>query len=83
MLEMKQIYILSTIRCKKQTCGIFQLYFYENLFVPSFESLIVNDEKLTKNTIRKLLKEIFELDKDANKEKMEIFIRENDIKFGI
>ena len=31
------------------TCDIFQLYFYENLFVPPSESLIVNDEKLKKN----------------------------------
>lgn len=54
---------------------IFQLLFYKNLFTPSFESLIVNDEKLTKNTVQKLLNEIFKLDKVANKNKMEMFIR--------
>ena len=65
------------------TCGIFQLLFYKNLFAPFFESLIVNDEKLMKNTVQKLLNEIFELDKVVNKNKMEMFIRENDMKFGV
>ena len=29
------------------TCGIFQLYFYENLFNPKADSKIQNDKKLT------------------------------------
>ena len=43
------------------TCGIFQLFLYElfffNLFVPSEQSTIKNDTKLTINKIRKLLNE--------------------------
>ena len=43
---------------KKETdkCGVFQLYFYKDLFVPYYESLIMNNEKLTKKTVQKLLK---------------------------
>lgn len=82
MLEIKN-YIFSR-RSDTKSRGRHQLYFYENLFAPSSRSSIVNDEKLTKKkTIWKLLNEIFELDKDANEEKMEMFNRENDIKFGI
>ena len=41
------------------TCGIFQLYFYVNLFTPLENSSIVNDKKLSKSTLEKLLNEIF------------------------
>ena len=30
------------------TCGLFQLYFYKNLFDPDENSKILNDEHLTK-----------------------------------
>ena len=39
-----------------------------------------NDTKLIKNTIWKLLNEIFEPDKNVNEEKMKMFSQENDIK---
>ena len=32
------------------TCGIFQLFFFENLFQPLPNSKIMNDKNLTKNT---------------------------------
>ena len=35
------------------TCGIFQLYFYKNLFDPLEDSQIIEHEKLTKQTIEK------------------------------
>ena len=41
------------------TCGIFQLYFYKKLFDPLKESRIINNNKLTKNTILTLLNKIF------------------------
>ena len=44
--------------------------------------LLLNDTKLTKSTIWKLLNEIFEPDKSVNKKTMEIFAKENDIKFS-
>ena len=51
------------------TCGIFQLYFYVNLFAPLDGSSIIHEETLTKSTIEKLLNEIFSLDKDDHEKK--------------
>ena len=34
------------------TCGLFQLYFYKNLFDPDENSKILNDEHLTKKSCR-------------------------------
>ena len=58
------------------TCGIFQLYFYINLFTPLKNSLIVNDKKLSKSTLQKLLNEIFYLDRDKNESLVEQFTEE-------
>ena len=62
------------------TCGIFQIYFYYNLFVPYENSSIVEDEKLTKKTIEKILNEIFSLNRETNEKIMENFAKEKDIK---
>ena len=59
------------------TCGIFQLYFYKNLFEPSADSKIINDEFLTKQTVATLLTEIFSRNKEGNEEKIQIFARNN------
>ena len=61
------------------TCGIFHLYFYKNLFDPLEDSQIIEHEKLTKQTIEKILNEIFSRDKDRNEEKMEDFREENNL----
>ena len=61
------------------TCGIFQLYFYVNLFTPLKNSLIVNDKKLSKSTLQKLLNEIFYLDRDKNESLVEQFTEEKQI----
>ena len=62
------------------TCGMFQLYFYYNLFVPYENSSIVEDKKLTKRTVEKILNEIFSLDRDTNEKIVENFAKEKDIK---
>ena len=62
------------------TCGIFQLYFYYNLFVPYENSSIVEDKKLTKKTVEKILNEIFSLDRETNEKIVENFAKEKDIK---
>ena len=62
------------------TCGIFQLYFYYNLFVPYENSSIVDDKKLTKKTVEKILNEIFSFDRETNEKIMENFAKEKDIK---
>ena len=46
-------------KIKTDTCGIFQLYFYFNLFMLFENSLIIKDTKLSKKTIEKILNEIF------------------------
>ena len=59
------------------TCGIFQLYFYNNLFSPNENSNIQNDTKLTKRTVETLLNELSTLDdQDTNEQKMEKYAAE-------
>ena len=51
------------------TCGIFQLYFYGNLYNPNENSKIQGKTKLNKKTIETLLNELFVLDnQDKNEE---------------
>ena len=52
------------------TCGIFQLYFYDNLFNPDKNSKIQNETKLKKSTVETLLNELFSLDDKENEIKM-------------
>ena len=68
-------------KIETDTCGIFQLYFYINLFTP-LEYLIVNNKKLSKLTLEKLLNEIFYLDRDKNESLVEQFAEEKDIARG-
>ena len=63
----------------KDTCGIYQLYFYVNLFNPLEDSSIINEKTLNKNNIEKLLNEILSTNKQNN-EKIESVLEENDIK---
>ena len=51
-------------------CGIFQLYFYKNLFEPEAGSKIINDEFLTEKTVGTLLNKTFSLNKEQNEEKI-------------
>ena len=66
-------------KTKTGTCGIFQLYFYVNLFNPIENSQIISDKTLTKKTIEKPLNEIFTTNKDENESRIEAFIDENEI----
>ena len=47
-------------------CGIFQLYFYKNLFNQDEKSKIINNENLNKHTIEVIFNEIFTTDVDKN-----------------
>ena len=58
------------------TCGIFQLYFYKNLFDPSIQSKIINHQNLTVDTIQTLLNEIFTTEASENKYKIKQFKQE-------
>ena len=62
------------------TCGMFQLYFYYNLFVPYENSSIVEDKKLTKKTVEKILNEIFSLNRETNEKIVEDFAKQKDIR---
>ena len=64
---------------ESNTCGIFQLYFYENMFNPDQSSKIQNDTKLKKSTVETLLNELFSLDDKEN----EIKMVENAEKLGV
>ena len=50
------------------TCGIFHLYFYDNLFNANENSKIEDQAKLNKRTTEILLNEIFVLDDQDKKE---------------
>ena len=59
------------------TCGIFQLYFYDNLFNPDENSKIQDNTKLAKKTVEILLNDLFTLDdQDSNEQKMEQYATE-------
>ena len=66
-------------KTKTDTCGIFQLYFYVNLFNPIKNIQIIIDKTLTKKTIEILLNKIF-LNDENEKERIKAFIDENKIK---
>ena len=53
------------------TCGIFQIYFYQNLFNPEENSKIQGNAKLNKKTVETLLNEVFSLDDKENEIKIE------------
>ena len=50
------------------TCGLFQLYFYENLFFPGENSKLLNYKKLTNIVLETLLNEPFALDRENNEQ---------------
>ena len=67
---------------EKDTCGMYQLYFYVNLFNPLEDSSFVNEKSLSKQTIEKLLNEILTTDRHENERRIEKFADENDIHRG-
>ena len=53
------------------TCGIFQIYFYDNLFNPDKNDKIQSETKSKKSTVETLLNELFSLNGKDNEIKME------------
>ena len=52
------------------TCGIFQLYFFDNFFNPDENSKIQNNSRLNRKTVEILLNELFTLnDQNSNEKK--------------
>ena len=58
------------------TCGIFQLYFYKSLFDPLEDSEIIKHTKLTKDTVKRILNEIFSRNINFTEKLMEGFKEE-------
>ena len=65
---------------KSDTCGLFQLCFYMNLFLPKENSQIVGNRTLTLRTIQNLLNEIFSKNIEQNEIVVENFAAEHNIK---
>ena len=62
------------------TSGIFQIYFYDNLFNDDLNSKIPNKKQSTKNTIEILLNELFVLDdQQQNEAEINEYTNEHDI----
>ena len=58
------------------TCGIFQLYFYKNLFDPSIQSTILQHKNLNTTTAQTLLNEIFTSETQENERRIMLFKQE-------
>ena len=60
-------------------CGIFQLYFYENLFNPKADRKIQNQKEMKVKTIETLLNELFSLDRKDNEKIIQQYALDRDI----
>ena len=65
---------------ESDTCEIFQLYFYTNLFLPNYKNKILNHKALDMRTITALLNEIFSLEIPENERRVENFAQYMNIK---
>ena len=62
------------------TRGVFQIYFYDNLFNPNESSKMQDKKWLNKRTIETLLNELFVLDdQDSNETTIRQYANENNI----
>ena len=62
------------------TCGIFQIYFYDNFLNPNENSKIQDKKQLNKRTIESLLNELFILDdQEINEATIRHYANENNI----
>ena len=67
---------------EKDTCGMYQIYFYVNLFNPLENSGIINEKILNKRTNEKLSNEVLSTDRQENENRIEQFTEEGDIRRG-
>ena len=61
------------------TCGLFQLYFYKNLFDPDEKSKILDHENLNKKSLKTIINDIFSTDVDENEHIIKNFREEYDL----
>ena len=75
--QMKIVIVETNLQeLKSSTCGIFQLYFYKNLFDPSIKNNIIEQKTLNTSTIAILLNEIFTSETEENERRVKIFKQE-------
>ena len=67
---------------EKDTCGIYQIYFYVNLLNTLENSSIVNEKSWNRKTIEKLWNEILLTDMQENEDRIEAFAQENNTKWN-
>lgn len=80
-MKLLSIYLtISKKNFKRETCGMYQNYFYVNFFNLLENSSIVNEKSLNKRTIGKLSIEILSTDRQENEERIDQFTEENDLK---
>ena len=60
-------------------CGLFQLYFYKNIFNLDERSKIINHETLNKKTAEQMLNKMFSTDVNQNEHEIENFNKEYDL----
>ena len=60
-------------------CGLFQFYFYKNIFDPYKKSKILNHQTLNKNTLETIINEIFSTDINQNEYLVTNFKEENEL----
>ena len=65
------------------TCGIFPLYFYEDLFNLDENSKVQKETKLKKTTVETLFNELFSLDDKENEIKMEEYADKLGVKISV
>ena len=63
----------------RSTCGLFQLYFYKDIFDPEEKSKLINYKTLNKRTIEAILNEIFTTGVNENEQVIENFKEEYDL----
>ena len=61
------------------TCGLFQTYFYENLFFPDNDSKIQDYKKLNNEVLETLLNELYSLDQEQNEKTINKYIKQQQI----
>ena len=75
--QMKIVIVETNLQeLKSSTCGIFQLYFYKNLFDPSIKSNIIEQKALNTSTVQILLNEIFTSQTEENERRVKLFKQE-------
>ena len=61
------------------TCAPFQIYLYENLFLPDKDSKLDNYKKLTNVTLEMLLNKLFSFDRENNEQIIKEYIKQRQI----